>query len=118
MILADAKAIRPLTDEKHTLESNQLALKAAGLGLEVLRPTYLTDKDQRIHNTNFLEKIQASDIAETYDRLSALESGLLEHRTVRLNRWGFQEGRECDSLPVGGDLRCRSPIRLIFASVW
>jgi hypothetical protein len=78
MILADAKAIRPLTDEKHTLESSQLALKATSLGLEVLRPTYLTDKDQREHNTNFLERIQASDIVETYDRLSTLQSTLTE----------------------------------------
>ena len=52
------------------------------------------------------------------EKLEGYLSEHLEHRTVRLNRRGFRRGWECDSLPVGGDLRCRSPIRLIFASVW
>jgi len=76
MILADAKVVRPLTDEKSTVDANQLALKAADLGLEVLRLEYKNDKDLREQNTNFLERVQASDIVETYDRLSALQSNL------------------------------------------
>ena len=49
---------------------------AADLGLEVLRLEYKNDKDLREQNTNFLERVQASDIVETYDRLSALQSNL------------------------------------------
>jgi hypothetical protein len=98
VISADAKAIQPLADANHNLESTKLALKATNLGLEVLQPfyeaekkqreykteksedlrEYTTEKGRRQYNKTFLETIEGTDVIETHDRLSSLNSTLEE----------------------------------------
>ena len=64
-----------------------------------------------------MQKTGADMDSSLGQRLNALGSNL-ERWTVRLNRGDSGGAENVIHFRIGGDLRCRSRIPLIFASVW
>jgi len=64
------------------------------------------------------ELLALGDDAMLLEELDGFIAGLLEHRTISLNRGDSGLAENVIHFRIGGDLRCRSRIPLIFASVW